>query len=189
MLPAIARAAPAGEALVIGEAGYTSLPPLQACALSANSITAALRRLGFTVEQQNDASSGAIFAGIATLSRRLKANPGAPAVVYVCSYATAFADRPFVLPVSAVVTRPADVLTQGLLAKTLTDVITSNDTGPALIALDTIPPPKAPADLGFDRLAAALPPHVGLIALRDTAPGDSPTPFASLLAPALTGPA
>lgn len=188
LIPVATRAAPPGQALVIGEAGYTGFPPLRACALSANSVTAALRRLGFTVEQQNDASSGAIFAGIATLSRRLEEHPQAPVFIYVCSYATAFAERPFLLPVSATVNRPADVLTQGLLAKTLTDVVTANSKGAAVIALDAIPAPKAPADLAFDELATELPANVGLIALRDTARGDRPTPFAALLTPALKGP-
>ncbi len=188
LVPAAARAAPPGQALVIGEAGYTGFPPLRACALSSNSVSAALRRLGFTVDQQNDASSGAIFAGIATLSRRLNEHPRAPVFIYVCSYATAFAERPFLLPVSATVNRAADVLTQGLLAKTLTDVVTANSKGAAVIALDAIPAPEAPADLAFDHLATELPSNVGLIALRDKAHGNRPTPFAALLVPALKGP-
>ncbi|HET8996004.1 MAG TPA: caspase family protein, partial [Acetobacteraceae bacterium] len=87
LLPLPARAAEPGQALVIGEGSYTGLPRLPACALSAHSVAASLRRLGFAVEEQEDATSGAMFAGIATLTRRIKAAPDAPVFVYVCGYA------------------------------------------------------------------------------------------------------
>lgn len=188
LLPCTAHAAPAGEALVVGEGAYTNLPAMQTCNLSARSIASALQRLGYTVEQQQDASSGALFAGIGTLTQRLKANPKAPVFVYVCSYATGFDDRAFMLPVSAQLSRPADVLTQGILLQTLVDAVRHNTQGPAVIAVDAIPAPKAPATLGLDRLAAGLPANVGLLAVQDAHAGDLLSPFATLLAPALKGP-
>lgn len=189
LLPCTARAAPAGEALVVGEGAYTNLPAMRTCNVSARSIASALERLGYTVEQQQDASSGTLFAGIGTLTQRLKANPKAPVFVYVCSYATSFDDRPFMLPVSAQISRPADVLTQGILLQTLVDAVRHNTQGPAVIAVDAIPAPKAPATLGLGRLVTGLPANVGLLAVQDAHAGDLLSPFATLLAPALKGPA
>ena len=56
--------------------------------------------------------------------------PGAAAVIYVCSYGTEYNNRPFMLPVSANITRPADVLTQGVLAKSLIDALRARQCGP-----------------------------------------------------------
>lgn len=189
LAPLCARAAAQGEALVIGEASYSNFPPLQGCALSAHSVASALRRLGFTVEEQDNASSGAVFAAIATLARRLGAARTAPVFVYVCSYATAFDNRPFMLPDSAQVSRPADVLTQGVLMQSLVDAVHRNTQAPAVIALDAIPAPKAPASLELDRLATGLPPNVGLLAVQEIGAGDVPTALAAQLGPALHGPA
>ena len=189
LAPYPARAVTPGMALVIGEASYSSLPHLQACAMSAHSVAAALRRLGLTVDEQVDASSGAVFASIATLTRHIKADPSAPVFLYVCGYASAFDGRPFLLPVSAQVTRPADLLTQGVLAKSLMDAVTQNTKAPAVIALDAIPAPNAPDSLSLNRLAQDLPNTVGLLAVHDISADDRPTAFAALLAPALKGPA
>ncbi|HET8996097.1 MAG TPA: peptidoglycan-binding domain-containing protein, partial [Acetobacteraceae bacterium] len=131
----------------------------------------------------------AMFAGIATLARRIKAAPDAPVFVYVCGYASAFDARPFLLPVSAQVARPADLLTQGILAQSVVDAVTRNTKAPALIVLDAIPAPAAPDSLALERLAQDLPDSVGLLAVRDSGTGDQPTPLAAILTPALHGPA
>ena len=94
-----AFAAPAHEALVIGNATYTSLPSLPACALSAHSAAAALRGAGFNVVERVDVTTGGADAAISEFARRLAASPGASGFVYVCAYTTAFNDRVFVLPV------------------------------------------------------------------------------------------
>lgn len=182
-----AAAAPPGQALVIGESAYSSLPALSSCAMSARSVAAALRGLGFAVEEQVDAPSAAIFAGIAALTRHLQAQPDAPAFVYVCSYVTAFDNRPFLLPVSASIRRPADVLTEGLLEKSLIDAVAKNTKGPGVIAVDAIPAPNASSSLSLDRLTADLPAKLGLIAVQDVARPSQPTHFAVTLVGALRG--
>ncbi len=182
-----AEAAP-GQALVIGEASYTSLPPLPGCALSAHAVAAALRGLGFTVDEQDDSSSGALYAAIGALTKRLAAAPQAPVFVDFCGYAPSFEDRPFVLPVSASISRPADALTQGLLAKTLLTAAMGDKTAAGILALDTVPMPNGPTALPLEALLQpALPPALGYIATTTSAPGNTPTPLASTLVPLLRG--
>lgn len=187
LLTGTAWAAPPGQALVIGEAAYTGFAAIPACALSAHSVADALRGLGFSVVEQQNPSDSALFEGIARLTRNLQAHPGAPAFVYVCSYITSFAGRPFLLPVSATLKRPADVLAQGLLVTSLVDAVLQNSRATSVIAIDAIPAPKAPSSLSLHRLTHGLPPRLGLIAVRDAASGDQPTPFSATLVPALHG--
>ncbi|MEJ0018950.1 MAG: peptidoglycan-binding protein [Acetobacteraceae bacterium] len=188
LAPPPATAAPAREALVIGNGTYGSLPPLPACLQSAHAVAAALRGLGFQVVEREDLSTGGTDAAIGEYSRQLAAGPGAAAVVYSCGYATSFNDRPFVLPVSARISRPADVLTQGILAKLLVDVVTRGGAGAAIVAIDTVPIPDTPAAPGFDVLAqASLPDGLGLIAVSQAKPPDGPTPLATALIAGLKG--
>ena len=89
------HAAPAREALVIGNGTYSALPPLPACLLSAHAVAAALRALDFHVVEREDVSSGGTDAAIGEFCRQLAAAPGAAAFIYSCGYATSFNDRPF----------------------------------------------------------------------------------------------
>ena len=187
--PCALSAAPAHEALVIGNGNYGSLPPLPGCLQSAHAVAAALRRLGFHVLETEDASSGGIDAAIAQFSTQLTAAPGTAAFVYSCGYVTAFNDRPFLLPVSARIARPADVLTQGMLAKTLGDVLARGSAGASLVAIDAVPMPDGPAALHLDALPqATLPEGLGMIAVNQPKPGEAPTPLATSLAGNLKGP-
>src|SRR5271166_2448218 len=151
LTPPALPAASAREALVIGNGTYSALPPLPACLLSAHAVAAALHGLGFHVVEREDVSSGGTDAAISDFAAQLAAAPAA-AFVYSCGYATAFNDRPFLLPVSVRITRPADVLTQGVLAKSLTDVLARGGTGPSVVAMDAVPMPEAPAALHLDAL-------------------------------------
>ena len=140
--------------------------------------------------EREDLSTGGTDAAISEFSR----TPGrrtwrCGGFVYSCGYATAFNDRPFMLPVSARVTRPADVLTQGILAKTLLDVVARGGAGATIVAMDVVPMPDAPAALGLDSLAQiALPDGMGFIATGEAKPPDAPTPLALALIAALKGP-
>jgi hypothetical protein len=178
-----APAVASGQALVIAEASYTALPALPGCAVSAHAVASALRGLGFSVDEQVDASSGALYAAIG----RLTADN--PVFVYVCSYVSGFEDRPFVLPVSASISRPADVLTQGLLAKTLLSAAASGKPA-GMLAIDAVPTPGGPSVLPLDALTpSALPETLGLIAAANRSPGSTPTPLAAALVGSLHGPA
>jgi hypothetical protein len=187
--PPALHAAPAQEALVIGNGTYSALPPLPACLLSAHAVAAALRGLGFHVVEREDATSGATDAAIGEFATQLAANSGAAAFIYSCGYATAFNDRPFLLPVSARIARPSDVLAQGVLAKSLIDVLARAGTGASVVAIDVVPVPEAPAALHLDALSqGSLPDGLGLIAASQAKPPDAPTPLAAGLIANLKGP-
>ena len=178
--------AASGQALVIGESAYANFPPLPGCALSTHAVAAALRGMGLTVDEQDDASSGALYAAIGAMTRQLAATPQTPTFLYFCGYATSYEDRPFVLPISASVSRPADALTQGLLAKTLLNVAMGDKTAAGVLVLDTAPVPNGPSVLPLDALLQpALPPTLGYIATITAAPGNTPAPLASALVPLL----
>jgi hypothetical protein len=182
--PPALHAAPAQEALVIGNGTYSALPPLPACLLSAHAVAAALRSLGFHVVEREDATSGATDAAIGEFATQLAATSAAAAFIYSCGYATAFNDRPFLLPVSARIARPSDVLAQGVLAKSLIDVLARGGAGASVVAMDVVPMPEAPTALHLDALSQGnLPDGLGLIAVSQAKPPDAPTPLAvSLIA-------
>ncbi|HVC62885.1 MAG TPA: peptidoglycan-binding protein [Acetobacteraceae bacterium] len=180
--PPAARAAPAHEALVIGNGTYDSLPPLRACLLSAHAVSAALRNAGFEVVEREDATSGGTDGAIGETGRHLAAAPGATAFVYVCAYATAFSGRAFLLPTSADITRPADVLTQGVLARSLLEMLAGGGVRSAVVALDVVPAPGAPTTLDLGAaMQGNLPDGLGSIAVSQAKPPDAPTPLAASL--------
>ncbi len=178
--------AASGQALVVGEASYTGLPPLAGCALSAHAMAAALRRLGFFVDEQVDVSSGALYGATDGLSQRMTA---APAFVYLCGYMMGYNDRPFLLPVDANVTQSSDVLSQGVLLKSLLNAVVNGKPSTAVLAIDAVPLPKATAPLALDALETpALPPTLGYIAVADGAPGNLPMPLAATMVPMMNAP-
>jgi hypothetical protein len=178
LMPAALSAQPAREALVIGNGTYAALPQLPACLLSSHAVAAALRAQGFDVVEREDVSSGGADAAIGEFAQRLAAAPSAAAFVYSCGYATSFNDRSFLLPVSARITRPADVLTQGILIKSLLDAVVHGGAGPSFVALDAVPAPDGPATL---QVQADLPDNLGLIVASQPRPPDGPTPLAAAL--------
>jgi hypothetical protein len=178
-------AAPPGVALVIGNATYTSLPPLSGCALSSRSVSAVLKGQGYDVVDRPDASTGQLDAAIGTLIEKLASVPGVPVVIYVCGYVAGLNDRPFLLSVSAALQRPSDVLTQGMLAKAFIDATTRSGARTALIVLDAIPVPGSAEPIALGTLDRPdLPSGLGLLAVTDTA-GDAPTPLTIALVPRL----
>jgi hypothetical protein len=183
-----ARAEPVRAALIIGNATYSTLPGIPGCAKSANTVAAALRALGFLVTERQDASTGGIDAGIAEYSQHL-AGGGGVAFVYICGYGTDFNDRTFLLPNTARIDRPSDVLTQGVLAKTMLATVSRDPATVGLVVFDMIPKPDGPPRLGQDALAGLpVPDGVGIIAATEAALADSPTPLAAALVTALAGP-
>ncbi len=181
------RAEPARAALVIGNATYTAMPGVPGCAKSANTVAAALRALGFQVTERQDASTGGIDGGVTEFSQRLAA--GGAAFVYACGYATDFNNRTFLLPTTAQLSRPSDVMTQGLLAKSLVTAASRYPSTTAVVAFDLVAAPGGSPRVDTDALAnLAVPDGVGIIAATETAPADAPTPLAAALVAALAGP-
>jgi hypothetical protein len=183
-----ARAESAGAALIIGNATYATLPGVPACAKSANAIAAALRGLGFQVTERQDPSTGGVDAAIGEFTQHL-AGGGSAGFVYMCGYATDFNDRTFVLPTSARIERPSDVLTQGVLAKSMVAPVSRGPATVGIVVFDLIPKPDGPPKLGLDALAALpVPEGIGIIAASETSPADNPTPLAKAVTAALAGP-
>ncbi|MSP02877.1 MAG: hypothetical protein EXR07_17795 [Acetobacteraceae bacterium] len=174
----VARAQPAQVALVIGSATYAAGPGLPACGRSANVVAAALKAAGFDVTERVDASIGGIDSGISDFSRRLTQGP-ATALVYVCGYGASFNDRAFMLPVTARIARPSDVLTQGILLKSLLDTVKRDGVTASVVIFDMVPNPDPPSPLGLETLAGAtISDNTGVAAIAETATSDAPTPVA-----------
>jgi hypothetical protein len=174
-------------ALIIGNATYGSLPAIPGCRKSANTISAALRALGFQVTERLDASTGGVDAGIGEFSERIS-GAGSTGFVYICGYATDFNDRTFVLPTTARIDRPSDVLTQGTLAKAMFGPMIRDAATVGVVVFDLVPKPDGPPKPGLDALAALpVPEGVGMIAAAENASADSPTPLAAALVAALSG--
>lgn len=186
-------AEPARLALVIADSTYQSLPPIPACQASAATVTASLRRAGFSVTELRDPSNGQMGAAISafgdTLAQRGAEAPDAAAIVYACGYAAGFEGRAFMLPASARLQRPTDVLTEGVVARVLTGAVTSAELRGGLIVLDTISLPGGAA-VPLPAMAIRAPSGTkGLLAAVMGAAGpDAPTPTAAALAAALAGP-
>jgi hypothetical protein len=140
------------------------------------------------VTDRQDASTGGIDAGIAEFSQHLAGGKNT-GFVYICGYATDFNDRTFLLPTTARIGRPSDVLTQGVLAKSMLSMVSHDPATVGVVVFDLVPAPDGPARIALDALAGlAVPDGVGVIAASETTPADSPTPLASALVAALAGP-
>lgn len=183
-----ARAAPPAHlALVIGETNYAALPPLPACTGSARAVAAALRHIGFQVIEKLDTTNGETGAALTDFAKQVQDAPGSAAVVYFCGYAVGLNGRGFLLPVSATIERPFDVLTQGLVAGSLLDATGGAGTAAGLLLLDVFAQPGNTPSPGLDRLAQGRPAATqGYLAIGENSPGDSRTPMAVALSGALS---
>ena len=191
LLPVLAPAAtPAHVALIIGNGTYVTLPPLSACLQSSHAVAAAARGAGFDVVEREDASSGAMDGAINEFMTKLTSAPDATTLVYICSYGTAFDNRTFLLPVSANITRPADVLTQGVLTKSILGALVRGKAGTTMIVIDALlaPTPGAPTAIGLNPEVPNLPDRTALIVAGQIRQGDAPTVLAASLAAQLKNP-
>jgi hypothetical protein len=177
-----ASAAPAGVALVVGNAAYTGLPPLPGCALSAHAVAAALKEQGYDVLERPDASTGQLDAAIGALAEKLAATPHVPAMIHFCGYVAGLSGRYFLVPISAALTRPSDILTQGLLAKSLVDAAQTGERD-ALVVLEAVPLPTSAEPLALETLdRPGMPARLSILAVTETG-GASPTPLSTAMMP------
>jgi hypothetical protein len=182
-----ALAAPTGVALVVGNAAYTGLPPLPGCALSARAVAAALKDQGYDVTERSDVSTGQLDAAAGILAEKLSALPNVPTMVHICGYVAGLAGRPFLVPVSAALVRPSDVLTQGMLAKSIVDVVAHSGPRDALVLLEAVPLPTATEPLALEALDRPdLPARMSLLAVTEPGSG-SPTPLSTAMMPRFKG--
>lgn len=184
--PALAQ--PARLGLVIGDSNHAALPALPACLESAQALAKALRGLGFQVIERADVTSGGLAAAIDEFGRGMAAAPDAGVFVYVCGYGAGMNDRPFLLPASARIQRPSDVMTQGLLVKALLDVLVRGQPGRGVLALDLVPAAGVPEPVLSQLAEQSTPEGVGLVAVIAPPPATGPTALAGALAAGLTNP-
>jgi Putative peptidoglycan binding domain len=187
-----ALAEPPRAALVVGSANYASLPAIVGCGRSANAISAALRGLNFQITERQDASTGGLDAGMSEFADRLGNGKG-PGFVYICGYATDFNNRTFLLPTTVRLGRPSDVITQGVLAKSMLATVSRDPATVAVVVFDLIPQPGPAQRIDLDALAAvAVPDGVAVIVATETTTtqvtAQGPTPVAAALVAALSGP-
>jgi hypothetical protein len=186
---------PVALALVIGNSHYASLPPIPSCDSSARLLAAALGRAGFTVTAKYDATNGEMGGALASLEDAARQAPGARVLAYVCGYAVDFDGRTFLLPVSAAVESPSDVLAEGLVAKPILDAIARTQPSAGLVLFDDVTKPGSPPATALDAGLTALhrsgagSPGLGAMAARAT--GSQPqgaTPLSGGVAAALAPP-
>jgi hypothetical protein len=151
-----ARSESSRIALVIANGQYASFPPVSRCAAAAAAARDSLRAKGFEVIERNNLGRGEFDTAIGLLARRVATSPPAVAALYYCGYAAEFNNRSFLLPVSAVLTRDNDLLSQGILVKSVIESLRRTPDSSGLVLLDLFQPPDAPGRR-MGQLAEQLP--------------------------------
>ena len=152
-----ARSEPLRIALVISNGRYASLPALARCTPRPRSCAMHCAAKGFEVIERSDLGRGEFDTAIGALAKRTAASPPSVAVLYYCGYALEFNGRSFLLPASATIARDNDVLTQGIIAKSLVDSLARVAESTGVVVLDGFQPPGAVAT-GLARLAEQIQP-------------------------------
>jgi hypothetical protein len=182
-----AQAEPLRTALIISNAQYADLPPLPRCTASAAVVRDALKAKGFELVERSDVRRGEFDAAIGALAKRTAASPPSVAVLYYCGYAREFNSRAFLLPAAANITRDNDVLTQGLIAKSLVDSLARVGDSSGVVLFDGFQPPETPAT-GLARLGEQIQPgSFAVVGANNDAAAQGPTPAAQALRGQMTG--
>ncbi|HYR65759.1 MAG TPA: caspase family protein [Reyranella sp.] len=184
---AAARSEPLRTALVISNARYGGMPALSRCTASAAAVRDALRGKGFEVVERSDLGRGEFDAAIGALARRAAASPPAFAALYYCGYALEFNGRSFLLPVSASIARDNDVLTQGIISKSVVDSLARAGETSGFVLLDVFRPPGSAAS-GVARLAEQIQPgRLAVIGASNDGTAEGPTTAAQALRDQVAG--
>ena len=171
-----ARSEPPRIALVIANGRYASMPALTRCTASAAAVRDALRGVGFEVIERSDLGRGEFDTSIGALARRLAAAPGAAGVLYYCGYDMEFNGRSFLLPASASIARDYDVLTQGIIAKSLVDSLIRGNESRGFVLLDVFRTPAASSSAGLSGLAEQIhPSNFAVIGASNDGSSEGPT--------------
>jgi putative peptidoglycan binding protein/caspase domain-containing protein len=169
---ATAKSEPVRVALVISNAQYASMPPLGVCDASAAIVRDALRGKGFEVTERNNLGRGEFDAAIGNLARQAAASPATLVALYYCGYALEFNGRSFLLPTSAGLARDSDVLTQGIISKSLVDSLVRVKESGGFVLLDVFKASNSTAS-GLARLVeqAAASTYAVIGVSNDVTPG------------------
>lgn len=182
-----AQSQPLRTALIISNAQYADLPPLPRCTASAALVRDSLKAKGFEVVERSDVRRGEFDAAIGALAKRTAATPPSVAVLYYCGYAREFNGRPFLLPAAANITRDNDVLTQGLIAKSLVDSLARVGDSAGVVLIDGFQPPETQAT-GLAKLGEQIQPgSFAVVGVNNDAAAPGPTATAQALRSQLTG--
>jgi Putative peptidoglycan binding domain/Caspase domain len=182
-----ARSEPLRTALVISNARYGGMPALTRCTASAAAVRDALRGKGFEVVERSDLGRGEFDAAIGALARRAAASTPAFAALYYCGYALEFNGRSFLLPVSASIARDNDVLTQGIISKSVVDSLARAGETSGFVLLDVFRPPGSAAS-GVARLAEQIQPsRLAVIGASNDGTAEGPTAAAQALRDQVAG--
>jgi len=152
----VARSEQLRIALVISNGQYASMPVLARCSVSATVVRDALRGIGFDVVERTDLGRGEFDTAIGALARRAAASPSALAALYYCGYAVEFNGRSFVLPAN--ITRDYDVLTQGIISKSLVDSLIRAKESTGFVLLDVFRTPDTSVTTGLGGLIEQMQP-------------------------------
>lgn len=170
-----ARSEPPRVALIVANGQYANLPALTRCTPSAAAARDALRAKGFEVIERNNLGRGEFDSAIGQLARRAAASPAAAVALYYCGYAVEFNSRPFVLPTSAALARDHDVLSQGIIVKSIVDSLRRAPDAAGIVLLDLFTPPNVPL-MGAGRVAEQITASpFAVVAANNEAGGDGPT--------------
>jgi hypothetical protein len=137
---------------------------------------------------RRDLTSGAMGAALSSFGRRMDEFPGSSAVVYICGYTASINERPFMLPISANIRRPTDVMTQGILAKAAVDLLIQGEPSRAILALDLTPVPESDAAPLDSLVETEAPSGLGMIAAAGRLPDEGPTSLSVALTSMLSNP-
>jgi peptidoglycan hydrolase-like protein with peptidoglycan-binding domain len=184
----VAHGLAAPLALVIGNEAYTGMPSLPACGASAGLVARKLTAAGYAVTSAANLSNGGMDGAVGDFAAKAGSAPGTPALIYVCAYGAGLDTRDFVLPVSAQVARPTDLLAEGVLARSFLAAGRGGRKAPLLIALDLVRDPAgvlAPAGGAMAR--EALPGGTGVLVVAESKPPTAPTALAGALAATASG--
>jgi Putative peptidoglycan binding domain len=146
-----------------------------------------LKARGFEVVERSDVRRGEFDAAIGSLAKRTGSSPPSVAVVYYCGYAQEFNGRSFLLPAAADIQRENDVLTQGLISKSLVDSLARVGDSTGVVLLDGFQPPGASAT-GLAKLGEQIQPgSFAVIGVNNDAAAPGPTAVAQALRGQLAG--
>lgn len=170
-----ASADPLRIALVVANSQYANLAAVARCTAAAAVAREILRGKGFEVIERSNLGRGEFDTAIGLLARRTASSPPAVAALYYCGYAVEFNGRSFLLPTSATLARDHDVLTQGIIVKSVVDSLRRAPESTGIILLDVFALPSAPAG-GPGRLAdQVLASSFSVVAASNDGLGEGPT--------------
>jgi uncharacterized caspase-like protein/opacity protein-like surface antigen len=108
-------------AFVIGNGGYTGIPPLQNALNDANATRVVLQEAGFDVVPATDATLAGLRSALDSFIERVRAaGPGSTALVYYAGHAVQLDGTNYLLPVDVRLERSADLASRAL---SLSDIL------------------------------------------------------------------